>query len=69
MNTRYGQLADYFKHSDKPAIIFYDGYDYRVSKLENGWFRLEDRDGNSNWFEVKESPFVDLSALWMYVMR
>lgn len=69
MNTSYSQLHQYFTKSNVPAVVFYDGYDFRITPLEDGRFKLEDRDAESNWFEVKESPFNDLYDVWLYVTR
>ncbi len=69
MNTSYSQLHQHFTKSDVPAVVFCDGYDFRVSKLQDGRFKLEDRDAESHWFEVNASPFADLYDVWAYVTR
>lgn len=70
MNGNYYQLHQHFtKPNNTPKIIFYDGYDFRLTQLEDGRIKLEDRDINSNWVEVKQSPFLDLWDAWRYISR
>ena len=69
MNGNYYQLHQHFVKPNTPKIIFYDGYDFRITQLEDGRYKLEDRDVDSNWVEVKQSPFPDLWDAWRYISR
>lgn len=63
--TTYADLANHFKASDKPAVCFRNGIQFRVEKLNDTEFMLQFL-RNGEW---QDADYGNLEFIWRQVVR
>lgn len=65
MNTTYADIAKHFEQSDKAALGFRNGIQFRIEKLNDNEFMLQFlRDGD--W---RDEDYGNLEYIWRQVVR